>query len=341
MYHTDCIRAAAVVLIGAVLGAQEAASRPGASPASPPLRRIAARVIGSRPAPAFTMPSDRPDPDDLCFAAFGDQGTAGAGQRKVAAALERWAPLGPIDLVLLLGDNFYPLGVISVDDPQWRAKFEDVYAPDKLAVPFYACLGNHDHYGTAQAQVDYSTRADTRWRMPAAYYSFTEQAQGRKVRFIALDTQPMHRAKTADDMREQYEWLDAELGKPGADWKIVFGHHPLLGNGPSGRARAPMSRLVPLLEKHGVDVYFAGHDHTLEWVGPVNGVTYVISGAGGGADNPYSMTWRDDTVFAHTGGGLCLARCSGEALELSFRDPDGRVLFARTLARKLPGDAAK
>ena len=106
MYHTDCIRAAAVVLIGAALGAQEAASRPGAPP---PLRRIAARVIGSRPAPAFTMPSDRPDPDDLCFAAFGDQGTAGAGQRKVAAALERWAPLGPIDLVLLLGDNFYPL----------------------------------------------------------------------------------------------------------------------------------------------------------------------------------------------------------------------------------------
>jgi len=347
MYQTGRFRtrALALLVVSAALRGQEATSRPAslpapASAATPASRRVA-RVVGSCPAPAFTAPSDRPDPGDLCFAAFGDQGTAGPGQLAIAAALERLAPLGPMDLVLLLGDNFYPLGVTSVDDPQWARKFEGVYSPDKLAVPFYACLGNHDHYGTAQAQVDYSRRPGTRWRMPAAYYSFVEEAKGRKVRFLALDTQPMYLAKTADGIREQLDWVEAELGKPGADWKIVFGHHPLLGNGPHGKAQEPLSLLVPVFEKHAVDLYFAGHDHLLEWIGPVNGVTYVISGGGGGSDNPFSMTWRDDTVFAHTGGGLCLARCTGDGLEVSLRDSEGKVLFARTLARKLQDSAPR
>jgi len=71
------------------------------------------------------------------------------------------------------------------------------------------------------------------------------------------------------------------------------------------------------------------------------GVTYVISGGGGGSDNPHSVTWRDDTVYAHTDGGLCLARCTGDALEVSLRDSGGRVLFARTMERKLRGGGSR
>ena len=46
------------------------------------------------------------------------------------------------DLVLLLGDNFYPSGVLSVDDLQFKTKFEEVYG--NIKIPFFVVLGNHD-----------------------------------------------------------------------------------------------------------------------------------------------------------------------------------------------------
>ena len=47
-----------------------------------------------------------------------------------------------------------------------------------------------------------------------------------------------------------------------------------------------MSDLVwPVMKRHGVDYYLAGHDHNLQhWVekdNPHGGVEHVISGAGG------------------------------------------------------------
>lgn len=59
-----------------------------------------------------------------------------------------------------------------MDDPQWKTKFEDVYADPALQLPIYPILGNHDHKGNPQAQVEYSQR-NKNWRMPAQYYTFT------------------------------------------------------------------------------------------------------------------------------------------------------------------------
>lgn len=50
----------------------------------------------------------------------------------------------------------------SVDDKQWKDKWEDVYMSHKsLQLPFYACLGNHDYIENPQAQVR-NHRRDTR-----------------------------------------------------------------------------------------------------------------------------------------------------------------------------------
>jgi hypothetical protein len=134
------------------------------------------------------------EPTDVRFAAIGDMGTAGPGQKRVAAAISARDRDEPIHFLVTLGDNFYPAGVVSTDDPQWTATIEDVYGG--LGAPMYATLGNHDHQGLPLAEIRYSDLSDT-WHMPAAYYTFSRfLGSGEEVAFFALDTDPIRTGLT-------------------------------------------------------------------------------------------------------------------------------------------------
>ena len=107
----------------------------------------------------------------LHFLAIGDFGRDGQyHQRDVAEQMGKVAAQVHSSFVLTVGDNFYPDGVRSLDDPKWRTSFEDVYVAPSLQTPWYAALGNHDYHVTPQVEVDY-TRVSKRWRMPSRYYS--------------------------------------------------------------------------------------------------------------------------------------------------------------------------
>src|SRR5687768_12237442 len=79
--------------------------------------------------------------DSTGFLFVGDTGTGGEGQKAVAKAMKSYCRTEKCEFVLLLGDNFYPVGVKSVDDPQWKTKFEDPYG--ELRLDFFVSLGNH------------------------------------------------------------------------------------------------------------------------------------------------------------------------------------------------------
>jgi hypothetical protein len=128
-------------------------------------------------------------PESLRFAAMGDMGTGGPGQRKVAAMMAERAREEPFQFWFTLGDNIYPWGVLSPDDPQWEERFESVYDDPTLQVPVYGTLGNHDYLGLPLAQVERSARSDI-WTMPDRYYAFSSfLADGTEVAFFALDTE--------------------------------------------------------------------------------------------------------------------------------------------------------
>lgn len=264
---------------------------------------------------------------------LGDWGSALPGQRLVAEAMVGRAREQPIDLLLTTGDNFYPRGVRSTDDPQWAQKFERVYDDPALQVPVYPALGNHDYMGDVQAQVDYSA-LNPRWRLPARYHAFTWPADDPLVEFFITDTQALL-LRGADP--EQRAWLAEALARSTSRWKVVVGHHPLHSGGRHGGSRALRERLEPLLVERGVDLYMAGHDHTLEMLRPVQGVHHLVSGGGAGAEWAYKVEWTDAHFYAATGGGFVALRVGADDLVIEFVRPDGRTQFAHTLIKGRSG----
>jgi hypothetical protein len=285
-----------------------------------------------RDIPAFVVPVVKPGVAYERFIVIGDMGSGHADQAEVASAMAAKAGADGLDFWLTTGDNIYPNGVQSVDDGQWNEKFERIYAAAALQKPIYPSLGNHDYKGSVTAQIDYA-QSNPLWKMPATYYTFTRTlADGAEVQFFAIDTEPMQHNHPGT--KEQLAWLDQELGKSGARWKIVYGHHPLYGHNPNrGYNPVLIGHLDPIFAKHGVDVYFAGHDHALEMIKPINGVHHVISGAGGGADWAYNVNWTDESFYVATLGGFVYCRVSNTELVIEFVRMGGETQYAHVLRK--------
>ena len=125
------------------------------------------------------------------FIVLGDWGRNGQYyQTQVAEQMGKVAATTGNDFVITVGDNFYPSGVQSVQDPQWRYSFEDVYRSHFLQNNWYVALGNHDYKGNIQAQLDYSS-ISRRWYLPAKYYSKKIKLKdGSILLLVIMDTTP-------------------------------------------------------------------------------------------------------------------------------------------------------
>jgi len=284
-----------------------------------------------------------PPASPLEFVAVGDWGRdAAKGQKQVAEAMGAWAGTHTLRFVVSTGDNFYEYGVKSVEDPQWKTSFEDVYTAKGLQVPWLVALGNHDYRGNVDAQVEYS-RTSPRWRMPARAFTETETlADGTRLQIFVLDTSPLldtYRSLISmtkvsrQDAAAQRGWLEKELEASTAEWKIVVGHHPIYSCGPHGDSKELVRDLVPLLDRYGVALYLNGHDHGLQDL-VVGGRHYVTSGAG----SELTRVAPDSrTRWAAAVNGFVAGSFTREALVLRFVDASGAVRHESTIPR--PGAA--
>jgi hypothetical protein len=59
-------------------------------------------------------------------------------------------------------------------------------------------------------------------------------------------------------------------------------HHPPYSAGYQGSSIAAREAFAPLFEQYGVQLVLSGHEHDYQRSVPINGVTYVISGAAAG-----------------------------------------------------------
>ena len=133
-----------------------------------PLSFLLMCILDSGDLPSFdyVVLSEQVFSDDTArILLFGDSGAEEGHQAEVAAGMAVRQDADPFDFAIMLGDNFYEKGVRSVTDPQFDNKFRFMYPVPKFNFPFYVVVGNHDHYGNAQAQYNYID-PEGRWISP-------------------------------------------------------------------------------------------------------------------------------------------------------------------------------
>lgn len=258
-------------------------------------------------------------PEAPGFIFFGDWGQGNRHQKAVAAGIGEYCRHETCDFITALGDNFYPSGVKSTTDSQWKTKFHDVY--DFLRLRFYVALGNHDYSGSIQAQMDYS-RVSGLWAMPTAYYEFIHG----DIHFFVIDT-------NAFDAR-QATWLKQKIAASRSPWKVVYGHHPLFSTGWHGDTKSLGKDLLPLLRGR-VDFYLAGHDHHKEALAPDSGVNFFISGA---AAETRAAKGGSRTLFKSATLGFAHFELKGQTVRVRFLDQTGKVEWEKLVTKaRAPG----
>jgi tartrate-resistant acid phosphatase type 5 len=261
--------------------------------------------------------------------AFGDYGTAhlsnaSSRQTDVAAAMREYHRGKAFDFGLTTGDNFYPTAFASPSDSNWRKAWVEQY--DAMGIPVYISVGNHDWAEPAGpiAQHVYSLGSRS-FKLPALYYTFVAG----EAQFFAINTI----ALTA----KQLEWLDGALAASKSRFKIVYGHFPVFEQ-TDYTVAAQQRLLLPLFRKHKIDLYLAGHHHSLQhW--QVDGIDYVITGAAGAAGYDLGDTTRASQAsrkFIASRPGFATLEVGDGALTVRLVGVEGRrprVVYGYTRRR--------
>ena len=240
--------------------------------------------------------------------AFGDGGTGTQIQYDVARSMKRVCSKVGCDFGLLLGDNIYEHGVDSIDDQQFIEKFEAPYGP--LEIPFYTILGNHDKRGNIQAQIDYTKRSNW-WRMPEKYYS----KEIGNILLVGIYSNDF------DD--KQKEFVKKALEKSKAQWKIVFGHHPVKSYGFHGGTHRLRKKLLPLLCESNA-IYISGHDHDLQVLKSDCGTPLIVSGA---AAKKRTTREGSGTLFAKSTYGYAVMSFDKKKMDLTLYNINNEILY--------------
>ena len=273
-------------------------------------------------------------PASLRFALLGDYGVGilasggrGDQQRRLAAALERAVEQLDVRLVVTTGDNVYigehdTVAGTGEHDSDWYFSFYEPYRYVINRVPFYPGVGNHDASDTEssddRAQIADNFFTDLRFADgveagrasldPGMYYRFN---YGADIEFLCVDT------TLASSLDEKYyfdhphhrafleEALPAAPDGRRPPWRIPFSHHPPYCAGPHHHnLDALIDRLVPLLERSGVQTMFSGHEHNFQHQ-HTDGVDYIVSGAAGklrpeppeGFTEAHTRSWASEGHF--------------------------------------------
>ena len=212
--------------------------------------------------PSSTSPwVDHDPPPDLRLAVAGDTGDSGRRLDEVAAAMDDIEGEQDYRALLLLGDNVYPDGEVERLPETVYTPFGPVLDGD---TELLAILGNHDVLGGRGDEMMEAFGMGGR--------AWTRELDG--VLLVGLDSNDLG--------EDQLEFLDRTLGESEATWKIVALHHPPYSAGYQGSSLDIREKVRPILERHGVHLVLSGHDHDYQRSRVIEGVTYVVSGAGSG-----------------------------------------------------------
>ena len=243
-----------------------------------------------------------PEKKSLSFVVYGDTQKHPDVHRVI---INQALSLKP-DLVLHVGD----LVNAGYNEAQWD---EFLWITKELLayVPLYPTLGNHE-LQTKHYFERFFLPGNERW------YSFSYGP----ALFICLEIDGFAKL---DDVSEQYQWLEQTLTKNTQPWLFVYFHKPPYSAEYEGPSEAYIrSRLTPLFEEHNVRLVFSGHNHNYQR-SQVNGITYVITGGGGG--NLSDRISHDEHLLRYfVGYHFVLINIEGDELNAFALTPEGAII---------------
>ncbi|TNE47220.1 MAG: hypothetical protein EP343_20510 [Deltaproteobacteria bacterium] len=307
-------------------------------------------------------PEPPPTPQGIRFILMGDTGTGSAQQKAVATAIKKKCDAeaqpggrGPCDFGLLLGDNFYDVGVSSAKDPQFKTKFSDIYS--FLKFPFYITIGNHDYgidkiggvgagFHKFQYYRDYA-KTNPQFVFPNKYFSFKKG----NATFVSLNTcEIFFDGLPGVDVKAQKKFVQQELAKATQNqsvWKFAFGHHPYISNGTHGDAgKYEGIPFIPFVSGDSVkkfmeseicgkfDFYFSGHDHNMQLLQSKCNTNWLVHGAGAktkkAGDTKRNKVWFQN--FQDT--GFAYVHISGRTMTIEFYTAtSAQPVFSKTYTK--------
>lgn len=271
----------------------------------------------------------------LEFLYFGDTQNKNAshGSRVLLEAL-RHAP--GARLALFAGDLVS--GGDGEDDNEW-GEWSDITAPAAATMLIAPLTGNHEYFeefeDTPRERRVLSQHWPHMFALPdngapgadATTYWFDMH----DARFVVLDGTSALELGTA---AAQAKWLDGVLHDNPRAWSIVAIHQPMYSPR-EGRDNALLrEHLMPVLERHSVDLVLQGHDHTYGRRAGENGAAtpqYVVSVAGA---KQYLLSQEARDTMAPVAEDTQLfqvVRIDGDTLHYEARTVTGRLYDAFSL----------
>jgi hypothetical protein len=264
-------------------------------------------------------------------------------QKPIARLMGYTAEQIDLEMIAAAGDVHHFEGVASVVDPLWMTNYELIYDHPELMIEWNAVCGNHEYRGNTQAVLDY-TNISRRWNVPARYYTRVIQSDdGAACRLLFVDTSPLIDKYRNDsitypdahkqDVAAQLRWIDSVLTQSTEKWKIVIGHHPAYADTKKDDSEKTdiQARLVPVMEKHKVNIYFCGHIHNFQHIrtnsSPVN---YIVNSAGS-LSRPVKKT--DGTLFCSGDPGFTLCSIDATAIRFFFINHKGETVYSYIISQ--------
>jgi len=225
-----------------------------------------------------TLPSLHSKTDQFQFVVMGDSRSHPDKFEQLIAQIVKLKPV----FVVMTGDLITSGGKeVSVDSLQkeWNKQFlMPTQRFVESGIPLYPVIGNHDV--SKKNPVSEKLYCD-QFNLPGneRWYSFNYG----NSHFIVLNSHEFgERHKVAG---EQLEWLKLDLRTTKAENNFLFIHEPAypvkehLGSS-LDKYSADRDTLWALLNKHAVDIFFAGHEHIYHR-SVHDGLLHIISGGGG------------------------------------------------------------
>jgi len=247
--------------------------------------------------------------------------------------LRAFIELGDVRFVVNVGDSFYPNGVTSAQDPQWQAKWRDVYAEQLRSVPWYSVYGNHDLHADpcacteddAQcAQVNPDVTDRSRFYMPAPSFHVDHPELNTEVVGLDLnmvgDGNVCNMARCPDACRATL-WRRHVQARNLLNWRVssspyknlvVFSHYP------TDYLSGHPDILGPLRDQRHNILYLGGHRHSTDSSSVLQiwpHQSWVVGGGGGlSCDGPQGFLVGEidandniKTYPIHVPPGVCCA----------------------------------